>query len=396
MTSLPPPAISMSLGSKEEMKMKKQIISIASIVLGGIILLAGCQKDGTTSKAGSLVKFTAGLKPAATRTAYSGVVTNNFERINWEEGDEIVIWSDEAVDRNNTDANYASYAISSPQASGVKSTASLNSLTDGNGLIWVEGVETYKFWGSSPAISGTPVNGKASFTIPAAQQMKSGATAATATEGAGEDAVTTVTLPADMSNAWMFACVEGAQSGKNVQLDFYPAFTAFELTFEGDADYDGKITVTKVDLISDSPLAGSVEATLAPGTRTNTVGEVAHTIGASTYACTAAGESPYTLSYTLPEGSVVSAKDRIVLTVFALPQDVAGLKLRFHVTIDGEETTFTGTLSKGGQPITFGACEKHRIKGVAVPGNLWKIFYAPGIIEADEWVEVDGDPIIVE
>jgi hypothetical protein len=139
-----------------------------------------------------------------------------------------------------------------------------------------------------------------------------------------------------------------------------------------------------------------VEATLAPGTRTNTVGEVAHTIGASTYACTAAGESPYTLSYTLPEGSVVSAKDRIVLTVFALPQDVAGLKLRFHVTIDGEETTFTGTLSKGGEPITFGACEKHRIKGVAVPGNLWKIFYAPGIIEADEWVEVDGDPIIVE
>lgn len=396
MTSLPPPAISMSLGSKEEMKMKKQIISIASIVLGGIILLAGCQKDGTTSKAGSLVKFTAGLKPAATRTSYSGDIVNSFERINWEEGENIVIWSDKAVDRNNTDANYASYAISSPQASGVKSTASLNSLTDGNGLVWVDGEETYKFWGSSPAITGTPVAGKASFTIPATQQMKSGATAATATEGEGDAAVTTVTLPADMSNAWMFACKEGAQSGKNVQLDFYPAFTAFELTFEGDADYDGNITVTQVDLISDSPLAGSVEATLAPGTRTNTVGEVDHTIGASTYACTVAGESPYTLSYTLPEGSVVSAKDRIVLTVFALPQDVAGLKLRFHVTIDGEETTFTGTLSKGGEPITFGACEKHRIKGVAVPGNLWKIFYAPGIIEADEWVEVDGDPIIVE
>ena len=242
--------------------------------------------------------------------------------------------------------------------------------------------------------------GKASFTIPAAQQMKSGATAATATEGEGDAAVTTVTLPADMSNAWMFACVEGAQSGKNVQLDFYPAFTAFELTFEGDADYDGNITVTQVDLISDSPLAGSVEATLKPGTRKNDVTNgtetKTHVIGASTYACTAAGESPYTLSYTLPEGSVVSAKDRIVLTVFALPQDVAGLKLRFHVTIDGEETTFTGTLSKGGEPITFGACEKHRIKGVAVPGNLWKIFYAPGIIEADEWVEVDGDPIIVE
>lgn len=375
--------------------MKKQIISIASIVLGGIILLAGCQKDGTTSKAGSLVKFTAGLKPA-TRTAYSGQVSSNFERIDWKDGETIVVWSDKAVDRNNTSASFASYVISAPTASGVKSTASLGNIEGGNGLVWVDGEETYKFWGSSPAISGTPEAGKATFAIPASQQMNADSTAKTATTGEGDAAVTTVTLPADMSNAWLFAAVEGAEAGKNVQLDFYPAFTAFELTFEGDADYEGNITVTQVDLISDSPLAGSVEATLAPGTRTNTVGEVAHTIGASTYACTAAGESPYTLSYTLPEGSVVSAKDRIVLTVFALPQDIAGLKLRFHVTIDGEETTFTGTLSKGGQPITFGACEKHRIKGVAVPGNLWKIFYAPGIIEADQWVEVDGGSIILE
>ncbi len=236
----------------------------------------------------------------------------------------------------------------------------------------------------------------ASFTIPA-EQMKSGAKADTATV----DAVTTVTLPADMSNAWMFACVKGVKSGsKNVQLDFYPAFTAFELTFEGDADYKGKIIVTQVDLISDSPLAGSVEATLKPGTRENDVTNgtetKTHVIGASTYACTASGESPYTLSYTLPEGSVVSAKDRIVLTVFALPQNVVGLKLCFHVTIDGVETTFTGALKKNRNSITFGACEKHRIKGVAVPGNLWKIFYAPGIIEADQWVEVDGGSIILE
>ena len=380
------------------MKMKKQIISIASIVLGGIILLAGCQKDGTTSKAGSLVKFTAGLKPAATRTAYSGEIVNNFERINWVEGENIVIWSDGAVDRNNTSANYASYAISSPQTFGVKSNASLNSLTDGNGLIWVEGVETYKFWGSSPAISGTPVAGKASFTIPAAQQMKSGATAATATEGAGDAAVTTVTLPADMSNAWMLACVEGVKSGsENVQLDFYPAFTAFEVTLTADSDYDGDITVSKVELISESPLAGTVAATLVPGTRKNDVTNgtetKTHDIGASTYVCTPATGN---LTYTLPADTKVNKTSSVTFTVFALPQNIAGLKLKFYVKVDGEETTFTGTLSKGGEPITFGACEKHRIKGVAVPGNLWKIFYAPGIIEADQWVEVDGGSIILE
>ncbi len=240
MTSLPPPAISMSLGSKEEMKMKKQIISIASIVLGGIILLAGCQKDGTTSKAGSLVKFTAGLKPAATRTSYSGEIVDNFERINWEEGEKIVVWSDNAVDRNDVENNVASpakhavYQIQKVTPSDVQSQAHLSNAPGDNGLVWVDGEETYKFWGSSPAISGTPVDGKASFTIPAAQQMKSGATAATAT------------LPADMSNAWMFACKEDAPSGEKVQLDFYPAFTAFELTLTADSDYDGDITVKKV------------------------------------------------------------------------------------------------------------------------------------------------------
>ena len=163
----------------------------------------------------------------------------------------------------------------------------------------------------------------------------------------------------------------------------------------------GKTTLFKplLGLISDSPLAGDVVATLNPGTRTNTVGGVDHTIGASTYVCTASGDAPYTISYTLPENSVVSATDGFVLTVFALPQDIVGLKLRFSVKIEGEETTFTGTLTKGGAPITFGACEKHRIKNVAVPGNLWKILYAPGIVEADQWEEVDdldGDFIIVE
>lgn len=219
--------------------------------------------------------------------------------------------------------------------------------------------------------------------------MNADSTARTTTTGTGDAAVTKVTLPADMSNAWLFAAVEGAKEGDKINLDFYPAFTAFELSFEGDKEYEGEITVTKVELISDSPLAGDVVATLVPGTRTNTVGEVAHTIGASTYACTASGSAPYTLSYTLPEGSKVSTSKSIVLTVFALPQNIAGLKLRFSVNVEGEDATFTGTLSKGGQPITFGACEKHRIKGVAVPGNLWKIFYQPDLT-VDEWETVDN------
>ena len=229
------------------------------------------------------------------------------------------------------------------------------------------------------------MDGKASFTIPAAQQM-AGTTVPAAVENV-------TTLPVDMSNAWMFACKEDAPSGEKVQLDFYPAFTAFELTLTADSDYDGDITVKKVELISETGLAGNVAATLVTGTRPNTVGTASHTIGASTYVCTPATGN---LTYTLPADTKVNKTSSVTFTVFALPQNIAGLKLKFYVKVDGEDASFTGTLSKGGQPITFGACEKHRIKGVAVPGNLWKIFYAPGIIEADQWVEVDGGSIILE
>ena len=359
------------------MKMKKQIISIASIILGGIILLAGCQKDGTTSKAGSLVKFTAGLKPA-TRTAYSGQVSDNFERIDWVKSDKILIWSDFAALETDADVHSAEYLIDVITPDGRESKATVKN-TGGNGLAFVSGKDTYQFWATSPMVSGNPTTGSVSYTIPALQSLPTSLSASTV------DHVTT--FPADMSNAWLLAAVENAPAGQPVTLYFYPGFTAFEVTLAADNEYEGDITVSKVELISDSGLAGSVTATLAPGIRVNNVtnGEEtkAHTIGASTYACTSAGN----VAYELPANTVVSAAESISLTIFALPQNIAGLKLKFYVTVDGEETTFTGTLKKNDDTINFGMCEKHRIKGVALPGNLWKIYYAPDILDVDKWVE---------
>lgn len=343
--------------------------SVISLLLAGTLLsLAGCQK-GDGVRYGEAVRFKAASAIPATRTAYNGdPLYNGFERINWVEGESILIWSDNAADRNDVDNNVASpakhavYQIQDVTESGVQSKATLSNAPGENGLVYVKGVDSYKFWGISPVTSGTPVAGQASFEIKAAQQM-AGTTVPAAVENV-------TTLPVDMSNAWLVAAVEGAKEGSTVEIPFYPAFTAFEFTFEGDKEYEGNINVTKVELVSDTKLAGNVVATLAPN-------------GASTYACTPTADPVFTL----PGETYVSQTQKVVFTMFAMPQKIVGLKLRIHAKIDGEETTFTGTMKKDGNPIELDACKKYRIKGVAVPGNLWKIYYAPDILDVDKWVE---------
>lgn len=358
--------------------------TIISLLFAGVVLsLAGCQKG--SDHGGQPVTFTATSANPYTRTAYSGQMDGAFERINWLEGDEITVWSDFAVDANNSSSKVAKYQITGIENSGRNSKASLKNAPGKNGLVYVDGKDSYKFWSVYPTVTGTPSGASLNYTIPAAQKMASGVEAVVNGNA--------TTFPVDMSNAYMLAATEGAEAEKPVTMYFYPAFTAFEFTLTAE---EGAITVTKVELISDSGLAGNVVATLVPGTRTNTVAGVDHTIGASTYACTAAADN---LAYTLPAGTSVTPESTVTFTLLAMPQNIEGLKVKFHVTIEGEETFFVGTLKKDGQPITFGACEKFRIKGVAVPGNRWKIFYQPAILEADEWIEVEvGEetPLIVE
>lgn len=338
---------------------------ITSILLGaGILLsLAGCQKGTTSDNEGKLIQF--GAKSGApTRTAYSGEGTTGdkdeltWERIDWVEGDEVLIGSDKAFGRKGGTNRYANYRIYGVQANGNISTASISD-NDGKGLVW--GNESaYTFYGIYPASAGDAniADGNATFTIATPQSPKDGKT--------------------DMEQAVMLAKVSGVAPNQTVDLHFYPAYTAFEFVLKA-ANTD--VNLTKVELVSDSDLVGTVTATIAEGTTTNSAGE---TIGASTFSApTDAGK---VLTYNFPSGTKVTKDTELTFTVFALPVDVVKLKLRFYTN----DTDFQlATLKKkvnGVQTdeVTFDACRKHKIYGLAIPDGQWHLY-----LEADvlDWIE---------
>jgi hypothetical protein len=337
---------------------------ITSILLGaGILLsLAGCQKGTTSDNEGKLIQF--GAKSGApTRTAYSGQGTTGddgeltWERIDWVEGDEVLIGSDKAFGRKNGTNRYANYRIYGVQSNGNISTASISD-NDGKGLVWGD-EPAYTFYGIYPASAGDAniADGSATYSIAATQSPKDGKT--------------------DMDQAVMLAMLSGVAPNKTVDLHFYPAYTAFEFVLKA-ANTD--VDLTKVELVSDSDLVGTVTATIAEGTTTNSVGQ---TIGASTFSTTDAAK---VLTYNFPEGTKVTKDTELTFTVFALPVDVVKLKLKFYVNdTDYQSATLKkkvdGVLT---DEVTFDACRKHKIYGLAIPDGQWHLY-----LEADvlDWIE---------
>lgn len=337
---------------------------ITSILLGaGILLsLAGCQKGTTSDNEGKLIQF--GAKSGApTRTAYSGEGTTGdddeltWERIDWVSGDEVLIGSDKAFGRKNGTNRYANYRIYGVQSNGNISTASISD-NDGKGLVWGD-EPAYTFYGIYPASAGDAniADGSATYSIAATQSPKDGKT--------------------DMDQAVMLAMLSGVAPNKTVDLHFYPAYTAFEFVLKA-ANTD--VDLTKVELVSDSDLVGTVTATIAEGTTTNSVGQ---TIGASTFSTTDAAK---VLTYNFPEGTKVTKDTELTFTVFALPVDVVKLKLKFYVNdTDYQSATLKkkvdGVLT---DEVTFDACRKHKIYGLAIPDGQWHLY-----LEADvlDWIE---------
>ena len=337
------------------------------VIAGSILSLASCEKDPSgISKSGS-IPFVVSSGSPQTKTEYSGdgewegEGQNRrlvWERINWKEGeDQILIWSDVAMNDVGEESHQAIYVVGAPTVTGenkISRAPVQKKATDE--LFFQEGESTYTFWGYYPANSGEDLandtKGAIKFTVPAEQSYDGSTTA---------DGVTT--LGPDMDNAFMLAKVDYTTDDELVELPFYPAFTAFEFTLVGGAS---EVPLKSIVLSADSPLSGDVNATLDDGTRTNSKGKV---VGKSTYTFdTEASASTNTITFAFPDNTVVSENNALTFTVFALPRDITNLTLELHMGENGEDVR-KGVLKQSGNALTFGECEKHRIKGILVEGN---------------------------
>ena len=136
--------------------------------------------------------------------------------------------------------------------------------------------------------------------------------------------------PSDgLTNAPMVAAVNGVEPESSVTLEFYPAFTAFEVTLKSK---DQEITLKKVTLISTSTaLSGSYSATIAPN-------------GGTVYNCPALSSTNGKVEYTFGSNTKITTDQSATFTILALPQQLKDMTIDFEG--DGKTVSIRGTVAE--------------------------------------------------
>lgn len=376
-----------------------QLMALASVV-GGVALLAGCQKESWNRKGSAReVKFGAAAHSSVdTRTEYMGYKGGDYENIKWLDTDRIRIYSPDAARRvavetgpeseENPYYYWADYQVvpnSDPTTGTLKNLsndgATLNPFNPGydqgevgnlydvgNGLVWLNGGQA-TFYGAYPRKaligiqegSGSDVaNGMFKFTLPRKQSFSE---------------------KGDMDYAFMTAKAS-ASEGENVTLNFYPDFTAFEISLKCEAQG------------SEVKLKSFTIGTEQSGRDNNLNGEFTVNLsGAKSYSLpstpsmdnkkvTVTPDSPVTI----PAGG--DEVEPLVFTVFALPRTQSNLYIQFNtVDSDGVEKSWKLDLKKNNAFIDFAACKKHRIYGLKLP-NGWNFKYITLEGNVIDWKDV--------
>lgn len=350
------------------MKGKTILLLLAA---AGTLSLAGCQKTGLSGndvKGDGTIRFTASAAPG-TKTAYSGEVTENIERIDWAEDDVIRIYSDKAAYRYDDSQLYSDYKVTSVSADKEKSTAEIVPST-GNGLVWGDEPDTYAFYGIYPAkdcANGT--SGTLTGSIDADQGT--GDLAVNMPKYGFLTAAQTATIAAADLDANK-AVITKKNGGKEVVLAFEPAFTAIEVTLKSTK---ANTVLTGAQLVSSSTaLAG--DFTVSYTASGNSFTKAFDCSSATAKSISISGLTDATIG---PDASYT-------FTLFALPQDLKDLELVFD--IQGAQSRHLA-LKKNGSYIELAACKKHQIYGLQMPDGTWNLYLQS---EAAEWEDNAKNP----
>lgn len=323
--------------------------SFARIVLFTAALLtvtSSCQKP---SRKGKAINFTVSIvNDLGTKTAYGNLNTGgNHQAIEWTSGDQITLYSDNtAVAATENGGNSATYTIVEDG-----SDPSLANLAKTAGLRWNE-VDGVTFHGVYPA--GTTSSGLGLYTmnIPWNQSHSLGATT-TASGG-------------------MVAkqYVDGGSS--EVHLDFYPAFTAFEIHLKNQESTE--LTLTSFAIKTDA--SNSYYLT----------GEYSVDWTSSSMSFTPTANVYKLAEYTFPSGTTITDTKEVVFNLFLLPVSLSELYLEINYQNElGQARTRKLQLKLNDSYISFPACKKHIINGLALDsGEFWKMEVNGSTLEWNE------------
>ena len=336
--------------------MKKTVISLSAMLLLAA-LLPSCGKLGRTGKP-VVFSATAHGEPG-TRTQYAGGLsgTDDHEAIYWSSGDQILIQSSDASVASTPSSERSALYTLSVQSD----NASLATITNTaeNGLSWNES-SAVTFYGAYPGdIAERTAAGEFSMSVDKDQTYAD---------------LIDPSVETDMSKAYMLARADAAAGATSVKLDFYPAFTAFEIHLANRTPAGnlgtGDITLTSLSLKSTTDdLSGDYFSSGWTG-------------GAPT-GFTQVGTGDKEVTVTFPAGTTISDTKEVAFTIFVLPvKDVTNLSLELtFVNSAGTTLTKNLKLKKNDEFIRFDACKKHRLTGVTLDsGDTWNLYMTLDVI----------------
>lgn len=349
-----------------------------SLLWAAILVLSGCGKDIFNARPGEQISFSARTTFYATKTAYTGTVSDGKELIAWVPGDQVRIFSEEAEHRYEAGRHDADYQVTSVTNNGHYSNAQVDAGPgDSNGLVW--GTGPHIFYGIYPSPA---VNSSLSFDLATRTATLAFPQSQTYTKEGS------VLIP-DMDYAYLFAGISQVASGSRFTLAFQPMFTAFQFKVKAAV---APVVLKRFQLSSRATaLTGSCTAVVTARTDSE----------ASTAAYSGfAGDREATLDF--GSGIALALNEELTFTVFALPQDFNDLSASFVVTKpdDSIEKTNTLALKYGATPpaghaagefVTFPATLKHRITCNVSPEFTHLI--EVNAIQIADWTDRGGSTI---
>ena len=393
--------------------MRKTMTFILTVLAASALLLTGC--NPILPSGGKSVKFTANSKSQpATKTTYAGNAASTgstHEDIYWSPNDAIRIYSgDPSVVRpviQTENGVCADYKLVVPNATSTR--ASLENEAS-NGLEWLDDPTgtAVTFYAVYPRSTRGSESGWFTMSIPSEQKF----------------ATPTGT---NMEHAYMLAqnTLTRSQFNTAVSLDFYPAFTAFQINL---TSKDDELTLMKFRIYSeDNHLAGDYYGKLiAVNGQSEKDKYFAFNNGQTLrmdFACVlddnnqpTSLQNEVSVEFPFVEDASTGARTytekisrnkAVDFTLLALPYGIVNpladyssqpylTNLWLEVTYlrngvrEQKRLALKQTTNGVESFIEFSACKKYRLNALAV-GDSWKIFFG---VSVDDWKELDPTTIV--